>query len=388
MAFDLNSISPITDEEFDTQTIVEDKTKTKVEKEVEKPKEDDVVITKLQTSIGELEAVTDEEFEEGLIEDEDPKIKVDNKVDNKQDNEPDSFVKELASLMKNKFEILPNLNLEEFDGTEEGLKNALLVEIKDGIDSYKNELPPVIKHLLDNWEENVPLEELINIKSNQIKFEGIDPDRLDEDGSEDLQRAILTQLYRETTSFTDVKIKKEVDKKIELGEVDEVKEALEELKQIEAQKEVELKALTKKQQAQWEEDNRKWVDNYKKSVYETKEIFPGIELSKKEQDAIFEANTKGLKITGSDKVVSRLEKVLIENPEKIKEINWFLEVTKDFTDISHLEKIFTTKATKKIDEVLKKSTPTSSSMKPGDGTKITNDLASLRESYERAKNKK
>lgn len=52
--------------------------------------------------------------------------------------------------------ILPNLNLDEFDGTAEGLKEAMNKEIHNGIEAYKASLPEDVKKIIDGYEVGVP----------------------------------------------------------------------------------------------------------------------------------------------------------------------------------------------------------------------------------------
>jgi hypothetical protein len=69
--------------------------------------------------------------------------------------------------------LLEEEDLEGFDGSVELLQEAFKKrEVRLGlemVEDYKSQLPAEIKVLADNWEEGVPLNELINIKYNQIR---------------------------------------------------------------------------------------------------------------------------------------------------------------------------------------------------------------------------
>tara|TARA_R110000868_G_scaffold16330_5_gene73519 strand:+ start:1121 stop:2290 length:1170 start_codon:yes stop_codon:yes gene_type:complete len=365
--FDITTLTPVSDAEFDALSKGEEFKTEVVDDDKAKPTKDPVKIGSL-----ELTQLSDTEFDDLYKQaelDKGDTTKVDTtKVDDKTAITVDADAdlnKMVAKLLKEDLEFLPGLNLEEYDGTVDGLKSALRKEFTEWQESYKQEaFDPRIKYLQDNLEDGVPFDELINIKSNQIRLDNITPDSLDEEGSENLQRVILTQHYKETTSFSESKIKKEVDKKIELGEVDDVKEALEELKKIEADKEVQLKDATKKQQAEWKKESEKQLADFKAMVYSTKELIPGVELSKKEQDAIYDSVLKPVKVDGNGQPVYRLQEVLMRDPKNTAHLNWYLEVTKDLTDFSYFDKVYKTKATKEFDKVINKSTPVGTSIKP------------------------
>ncbi len=154
-----------------------------------------------------------------------------------EDTENVQALKEFAKALKQE-NVLENIDLRSFDGTMEGLTKAIeneaYVKANTMVDEYKETLPPIIKYLADNYEDGVPLDQLINIKSNEIRYSSIDTDKLSEDVS--LQKEVYKQFLKETTNFSDTKIAKELTRLEETGEIaNEASEALPELIKFEKQ---------------------------------------------------------------------------------------------------------------------------------------------------------
>src|ERR1035437_3411449 len=55
----------------------------------------------------------------------------------------------------------------------EGLTAAISEEITLNVQDYKDSLPEAIKEIIDNYEEGIPLDQLIANKSRQIEFDNI-----------------------------------------------------------------------------------------------------------------------------------------------------------------------------------------------------------------------
>lgn len=188
-------------------------------------------------------------------------------------------------------ELLTEEELKDFDGSLDSLKTAFKTKYeKEGlemVEDYKSQLPDVIKYLAENWEEGVPLDELIDIKSNQIRYSSIDEAKLEDENAVELRKSVIRQYYKETSDMSDTKIEKLIKTKIDLGEdIEEAKENLAELKKFEAKKEVYIKEQAKKQRIADAEAQDKRVKSYEKTVKETKEIIPGLKITEKEQKDI------------------------------------------------------------------------------------------------------
>lgn len=384
--FDLSKLSAVDD---NNEVIIESKVDNSKSQESSnddsskgKPDDKQVELNPKIASLTEgISSIEEEEFE-SLLEErekENPTPKHEGDKSKKQDNNAEASVedtfKALAGYLKDK-EIFSNVDLENFSGTEEEFIQAVQQEFFEGpLESYKQSLHPTLRYLMDNWEEGVPLDELINIKSNEIRYNSIDESKVDEDVN--LQKAILTAYLRETApKWSDERINKEVNKKVELGEIEDVKEALSELKVLEQQKADELVELTKHQKAQAEKEAKENYEAFRKLTFETKEIIPGVALNQKEQEKIFKSATTPVGYMGN-RPVSRLEAILSE-PKNVIKINWLLEETKDLTDFSTLEKTIQTKVSKKIEKIIDNSKPSSSSVQTPEISKNLNSIDSLK----------
>lgn len=354
-----------------------------------KKPDEPIVIQAQSPLLQNLTPVTDEELEEaykeGLVNLEEDKNDKGEPVAPKKKEEPaqvsdtDVF-KGLAGFLKEK-QFLSS-ELENFEGTEEQFIKLLEQEFREGpLQEYKESLPPVVKHLIDNYEEGVPLEDLINVKSNQIKFDSIKEESLEE--NPDLVKTVLTEYYKETApKWSKERIEKEVSKKLELGDTEDAIEALKELQTIQKEKETKLVEFSKKERQEAEARAKKQFEDFKNLTFSTKEVIPGIEMTKKEQEEVFKLATTPVGKMG-DVPVSKLQAV-ISDPNNVIKLNWLLHVTKDLTDFSSLEKTFETKANKKIEKVIENSKPDNKVKGAGhtvETTKSLNSIESLKQMF-------
>jgi hypothetical protein len=250
--------------------------------------------------------------------------------------------------------VFTTLDTEKYDGSIEGLKNAIFDEAKVLNEDYKNSFPPLIKYLADNYEEGVPLDELIDIKSNEIRYSSIDKEKLKEDVG--LQKAVYTEYLRKTTNFSDAKIAKEVTKLEDLSELDvEVEEALPELIKFEQKKETELKEKTKAEQLELKKRNDEVLVSIKKTTedFKGKEIVPGIKLTDKDVASLYKSMTTpvGYDVNGSP--ISEVQKMRSEDPIGFElRLAHVAKLTKGFTDFSSLVKGANTVAAKKVEQAI------------------------------------
>jgi hypothetical protein len=263
-------------------------------------KKDDVKVSDLETELIDIKEVPIEETEETTHEEKSPSSK-ESKI--KDSNSSSSPVKPFADLTKMFFEegvISQELDEEGFNKLveEEGgdpLKavSTLIARTVDDVhQSWIETYPPVIQDMLKSYHANLPLEKIFSIKSNQIQLEGISEEKLSDENNVDLRKQIITEHLKATTKFSDEKIKKTVDNTVNLGEdIDEAKAALKELKGFRKEEEAGIKAEALRQQEVLKKTKSERLESIKKDVYSTKQIIPGIELQKSEQDALAKSMT-------------------------------------------------------------------------------------------------
>lgn len=258
--------------------------------------------------------------------------------------------KPLAQFLKDE-EVLSSLDIEKFDGTIEGLKDAFKTELEEWKEGYKQSLHPAIKELQDRFEDGVPFDELLGIKSEQIRFDNIDDESIAED--EDLQKNILFYHLKETTNWSDTKIEKEVKRLSDVGEApEEAKEALKELKVISKKAEEKLIADSKEQAKRDKDKADENIRNINDFVTKTTEIIPGIKLSDKEKQTLITSVTKPVEIK-DNKYISKVMKVREKDPIGFEiKLNYFIE--KGFFD-GKFDTILNTAKTKAVQDLEKQT---------------------------------
>lgn len=231
--------------------------------------------------------------------------------------------------------ITPNFNIEEFDGTPEGLLKAVQGEIQYGINKYKEEnLHPRVKWLQDNLEEGVALEDLLKVDSQRTTLSQITQEQLD---NADVQKNIVKQYYKETTRFNDATIDKAIERLEATGDLgEESKVFFEELKQINAAKEQQLQLQAKQEREMAAKQQQEALNTFKTTLDGKKEVVSGIPLSQGMRDAIYKTLTTPVdvdKATGMP--LNEIAVARAKDPINF-EINlaYLFKATKGFTDWS------------------------------------------------------
>lgn len=248
----------------------------------------------------------------------------------------------------------------EFSSPEE-MFNTFSELVKNEIEEYKETLPLVIKDLLNSYEEGVPLNKLIDYKSKQIEYSNIDDTDIEE--NEDLAKELVINHLKSTTRFSDEKIKKEIKRLEDLGElVDEAKNAKSELIELNKQFEAEEKERQKQELVKQKAENEKVIKEIHKTITSTKEIIPGIKLPEKEAEEIYKMVVTPVEIRGNVPV-SAAAKIRESDPVKfdmtlnylikkgVFEGNWDFIIKKAETkSINKLEKQLEEHASKLINK--------------------------------------
>jgi hypothetical protein len=232
--------------------------------------------------------------------------------------------------------LLPDLNLEDYDGTSEAIVEAertkILNEINQGIEEYKNTLDPRLKWLQDNMEAGVPIEELLRVDRSKTTYDTITEDSLVESG--DLQKDIVKQYFKETTRFSDDKINKEIERLEQLGELEEESKGyLSDLKDITAQKEVQLKQQAEQQEEARKNEQIKILEDFQNTLKGTTEILPGIKLNDTVKDNIYKSLTTVVDIDEYGQPLNNIAKARQEDPIGFEiKLAYLWDITKGFSD--------------------------------------------------------
>jgi|GEM_PF-5602798 len=227
--------------------------------------------------------------------------------------------------------LLPNFDVDSWDGTPEGLIQGMQAEIESGVNSYKETLNPQIKWLADNYEEGVPLEQLLQIDKERYNLNSINEEAL---AQEDTQKNIVKQYYKETTRFSDATIDKAIERLEATGDLeDESKTFFEELKELNIQKEGYLREQAKEQQLQQTQQRQEQLTKFKQKIDTTEEIVPGVKLNAAIKDKVYKGLTTAVDVNPTTgQPMNEIQKSFMQNPELETTFAYLWYATNGFKD--------------------------------------------------------
>jgi hypothetical protein len=287
----------------------------------------DVEVSDLETELIDVKEASIETTEETTTEEKSPSSKDKDKSSNSSSS-PE--IKPFAELSKMFFEegvISQEIDEEGFNKLveEEGgdpLKavSTLIARTVDDVhQSWIDTYPPVIQDMLKSYHANLPLEKIFSLKSNQIQLEGISEEKLTNEDNVDLRKQILTEHLKATTKFSEDKIRKTVDNTVQLGEdIEEAKTALKELKGFRKEEEENIKKEAVRQQEVLKKTKAERFESIKRDVYSTKQIIPGIELQKTEQDALAKSMTSIVYVDDNGMGMTDVDYMFAQNPMEMR----------------------------------------------------------------------
>jgi hypothetical protein len=204
----------------------------------------------------------------------------------------------------------------DFDGTIDGLVTAVDREIGYGIESYKESLPDILKELIDNYEEGVPLDQLISTKSREISFNNITDSKLEEDTN--LQKEIVRQ-YLESTGLKENKINKLIETYEDTDELfSEAKDALGEIKDLLKKEEAYIKKQQEQERKVAEQRTKELLNTVETTISKTEEIVPGIKLNDKVRKEIYSSMTQPTGRDAEGNPVNKVMEIRAKDPIKFE----------------------------------------------------------------------
>lgn len=234
--------------------------------------------------------------------------------------------------------ILPNLNLDEFDGTAEGLKEAMNKEIHSGIEAYKASLPEDVKKIIDGYEVGVPLEKLLELNKEKLNVSTIKES--DIINNEELQKEIVRKYFKKTTRFSDKKIEQNIERLSDIGELEA--EALSNITELKALvEEEEAKAIedAKRREEEYQEQLRKYWEEFDKKLEAADEIIPGLKVTKTIKQKIITNLSTAVATDQNGNPVNKIAYYRSKHPQEFElYLNYLFEVTNGFSDFSVLSK--------------------------------------------------
>ena len=233
--------------------------------------------------------------------------------------------------------ILPNFDIEKFDGSIDGLREGMFTEINQGVEAYKSSLPDAVKHIINNYEAGVPLERLFQIDADRAKYTSISEDDLSDENN---QKELVRDYLSKTTKYSSERIERDIQRLVDLQELEsEAKSILPEL--VTMQNDIEKQELeyVQQQKVVAEENRLKELESLQKTLESTDEIIPGNKLSSILRQKIFKNLTTPVGYTEQGQPLNKLGAYRQKEPVKTEIIlNYIFEVTNEFKDWSTFSK--------------------------------------------------
>jgi len=249
--------------------------------------------------------------------------------------------------------VLPNLNLEEFDGTAESLVEAARNEVDNGVQNYKQSLPEEVQRFIEGYESGIDLDQLVNFTKERTKYNEISEDNLSQ--NEDLQKQLVRDYYKRTSKFSDERIEKTIERVADLGELEEeAKSSLNELVELQFQEEEYAKQQAQEQQEAIRKQQQEQMEEFNKTLESTNEVIPGVKVNNNLKETIRKNIVTPVAYDQQGNPVNKIGKYRAENPIDFEiKLNYLFEATKGFTDFNILGKKGKSQAIKELEEAAK-----------------------------------
>jgi hypothetical protein len=232
--------------------------------------------------------------------------------------------------------VLPNLDLKTFDGTADGLKQAMVNEIIGAVEYYKESLPERVKNLINNYEDGVPLEKLLEIDKEEIEIGSLSEDKVKEDPN--LQKEVIKNYLKKTTKFSEKKIENMIQYYEDSGELEtEALTATKDLNEIVVKDKEKVAKEAKEAAANAQRQAQQELAELNKKVQGLDEIVPGMKLNTKIKGEVLKSMTTPAGKDRNGNPVNRIVAARMENPMEFEiKLHYLFEITKGFTDFSKL----------------------------------------------------
>ena len=335
-----------------------------------------------QLKIQEIDELPEEkeETEEVVenVENEDPESKTEDKEETVSEASEDSEASEEETEESTALRIFAEMQRDkglidykddEFEDDEEWLLNKVSETVDSKVGEYKDSMPSEIRYLLENYEEGVPLNNLLNMQSQEQVYESITPEALEK--SEALQKNVVRDLLLKS-GWSEERVQKKLQRYEDAGVLhEEAEEALSSLVDIQKQQKEQYVLQQKQEQQQRIQAHEQWLTDLKDHIGKKEEILPGFKLSPKDKDNLYKGITK-LDKSGKNEIMRLREK----DPEFDLKIAYLATVLK--WDFSAFERQSTTKSTRKLADAIKSTKKTGS--RPSRGTSNNVDFDTMRKS--------
>lgn len=271
---------------------IDDASQETADKE-EKTQPQEKLIDTLDDELVDFGELTTEDEE---LEDISPDAKGDTENSNKLSSPDKSLYINLAKALSEKGVIndFEESVFDEEDSDEVSVLMGLMQKtVDDSISEYKNQFGDSTKKIIEAIEQGLPIDEFLQSKNKELKYNNITDDFLEDEDNYSARKEILKSFYKNTTKFSDERIDKEIDRIVQLGEdVDESKDALAKLKQLEQSKADSILEEKAKNKVDSEKRYKESLLELEKEVNDIDLSFLGVSTNKRSRAKLYDMLTK------------------------------------------------------------------------------------------------
>ena len=248
------------------------------------------------------------------------------------------------------------------EGEPAALSYLIQAEIDANRERLKSEYEGAVKEFLELKESGVSTQEAAGMVLQLENLDKISEDDLSNEDNETLRRQILKANYKETTNFSEARIEKLVNRTFDLGDdVEESKEALENLKTLNKQKIEDRKKAEKTREAELNKQRDETFKQISEKINAINEFIPNQRINKQTKDKLNNLITKPVKQLENGQLVNAIWSKRLEDPIDFDiKLAYLLELGIFDNDWSKVVKSAKTKVVEELEERIKD--PSSMSM--------------------------
>lgn len=177
----------------------------------------------------------------------------------------------------------------EEKGEATALRELIQGEVNSNVDAVKKDLDTGYQSYLEMVGKGVAPEAAGSLLELKERFNSIDVEKLGGEDSIAQRRKIMTDYFGFTTQMSEDKIKKLVDRSVDMGDdVEDSKEYLETLKTMVADNIVQQEESAKEQQEQAKQVKQQRLEELKDGINAINEIIPGQKVNKQTKQEMYD----------------------------------------------------------------------------------------------------
>jgi hypothetical protein len=267
-----------------------------------------------------------------------------------QDSQP-SLYSSLAKVLQEEG-VLPSFDSKKKIETVEDLVEAFREEIKA---NELSDLTDEQKQYLQAIRSGVPAEQFAPQQSAVQNLKSISDEEIS--SNEDLRKQLIYQDFI-LKGYSAEKAEKYTQRSIDIGEDEsDAKDALSSIIELqEKQLQVQLQQAEEQKRIRVEKDKEQ-LNTFKKYLSDTKEFIPGVKMTPKIAEKVFEQAVKPIEQGPNGVPLNAVQQARVQNPIEFEaKLNYLFYITKGFEDFSKIATSQKSKAVKELDDLVKGNT--------------------------------